>query len=243
MSDFCDFVPDDPSCQPDPVPVEPEGPDGPGGEDMDMDDDMDKDMSGEYMMANVAFLMVPLMIVVQKAAWTFRYSAIVTNADVGETASDTNYFSMLSMASNYWTMGTHLVLVVTQLLSMFAGMAEINMMAWMYVNLANMVVMGIMGLSYVYVYNMYWDIAEDSTDAAEVADAAVAMGWMKQGKTVDMAFGGHYMLALYKHHKHWMMAQWMSLDEETKAAWMEKHEMDKEDHDMDEDDMYTLFGF
>ena len=209
-----------------------------------MDDDMDKDMGMEYMMANVTFLMVPLMIVVQKVAWTYRYSAIVTDADVGETASDTNYFSYLSMASNYWTMTTHLILVITQLLSMVAGMAEINMMAWMYVNLANMVVMMLMGLSYIYVYNMYWTIAEDSASStAEITDAALALSWMKRGKTVEMAFGGHYMLALYKHHKNWMMAQWMSLDEETKAAWMEKHEMDKEDHDMDEDDMYTLFGF
>ena len=247
MSDFCDFVPDDPSCQPDPVPVDPVGPaDGGDGGDM-MDDDMDKDMGMDYMMANITFLMVPLMIVVQKAAWTYRYSSVVTDADVGETASDTNYFSYLSMASNYWTMTTHLILVITQLLSMVAGMAEINMMAWMYVNLANMVVMGIMGMAYVYVYNMYWTIAEDAdSSAAEITDAALALSWMKRMKTVEMAFKGHYMLALYKHHKHWMMAQWMSLDEETKAAWMEKHEMDKEDHDMDdmdEDDMYALFGF
>ena len=196
------------------------------------------------MKANVTFLMVPLMIVVQKVAWTYRYSSIVTDADVGETATDTNYFSMLSMASNYWTMTTHLILVITQLLSMVAGMAEINMMAWMYINLANMVVGMIMGMAYVYVYNEYWTIAEDSTStAAEITDATLALTWMKRMKTVEMAFKGHYMLALYKNHKNWMMAQWMSLDEETKAAWMEKHEMDKEDHDMDEDDMYALFGF
>merc|ERR1719362_646562 len=243
MSDFCDFVPDDPSCKPEPVdPVDP-APAGGNGGNMDMDDDMDKDMGMDYMMANVTFLMVPLMIVVQKAAWTYRYSSVVTDADVGETASDTNYFSYLSMASNYWTMTTHLILVITQLLSMVAGMAEINMMAWMYVNLANMVVMGIMGLAYVYVFNMYWTVAEDSaSSAAEILDATTAMGWMKRAKTVEMAFGGHYMLVLYMHHKDWMMAQWMSLDEETKAAWMEKHEME-EDHDMDEDDMYAFFGF
>ena len=67
MSDFCDFVPDDPSCQPDPVdPVDPVGPTD--GGDM-MDDDMDKDMSMDYMMANIAYLMIPIMIVAQTAAW------------------------------------------------------------------------------------------------------------------------------------------------------------------------------
>ena len=64
MSDFCDFVPDDPSCLPEPEPV---GPSGPG--DDGMDDDMDKDMSMDYMMANIAYLMIPIMIVAQTAAW------------------------------------------------------------------------------------------------------------------------------------------------------------------------------
>ena len=76
------------------------------------------------------------------------------------------------MASDYWMMATHAILFLTQLLSMVAGMAEINMMAWMYINLANMVVGGIMSLAYMYVYNMYWEIAEDSdSSVAEIADA------------------------------------------------------------------------
>ena len=239
MSDFCDFVPDDPSCQPDPV--DPVGPDGPGPDGGDMDDDMDKDMGMEMMMANITFLLVPLMVVVQKAAWTFRYSSVYDT--VGETASDTNYYSMLTMASNYWMIASHFVLHLFQFLSMFAGMAELNMMVWMYVNLANMVVMMLMGLGWMYSYNMYWDIAEDSSSSnAEATDAALALTLLEKEKLVDMAFGAHYMLALYKHHKTWMLAQWMALPEETQDAWKEKHDMDK-DHDMKEDDMYALFGF
>ena len=70
MSDFCDFVPDDPSCLPEPEPVDPVGPAAGEGGDMDMmDDDMDKDMSMEMMKANLTFLMIPLMILVQTAAW------------------------------------------------------------------------------------------------------------------------------------------------------------------------------
>jgi len=49
MSEFCDFVPDDPSCQP----VDPVGPDGPadGGHMDDDHDDMDDDMGMEMMKA------------------------------------------------------------------------------------------------------------------------------------------------------------------------------------------------
>merc|ERR1719245_1056016 len=61
--------------------------------------------------------------------------------------------------------------------------------------------MSLMSLAYIYAYNMYWTVAEDSSSStAEATDAALAM------------------------------------------TWKEAHYMDK-DHDMDEDDMYTLFGF
>ena len=50
------------------------------------------------------------------------------------------------------------------------------------------------------------------------------------------------MLPLYIHFKPWMMAQWVSLPEETQMEWKEKA-MDK-DHEKEEDEMmYTLFGF
>ena len=66
MSDLCAFVPDDPSCQP-----EPAAPTG-GDEKMvddDMDMDMDESMEKEMMKAQIAYLMIPLMIIVQNAAW------------------------------------------------------------------------------------------------------------------------------------------------------------------------------
>ena len=93
MSDFCDFVPDDPSCQTVPEPVDPVGPDNDGGEDMMMDDDMDKDMSVGMMQAQFAYLTIPLMIIGQSAGWTYRYSSYLYDvANVGGTASSTNYF-------------------------------------------------------------------------------------------------------------------------------------------------------
>jgi len=152
---------------------------------------------------------------------------------------------MLDMASTYWKMTTHIILFVTQLLSMLGIAAAINVQAWMYISLANMVVMTVLSVASLYAYNLYWDTAEDTTNstAAEILDATAAMAWMENRMMVNTVFGTHYMLALYMHHKQWMMAQWMALDEETQMAWKEKHEMDKEHDDMDEDDMYVLFSF
>ena len=199
--------------------------------------DMDESMQKEMMKAQIAYLMIPLMIVLQNAGWRYRYSSYYDS--VGTTALTTNYASMLDMACGYWMMTTHIILFITQLLSMVAGMAELNVMAWMYIGMANMVFMAIMGMAWVYSYNLYWDDYEENSDA----DAASAMAFMEMRKMTEMAFGSHYMLALYMHHMPWMMAQWMALPEETQMAWKEKHDMDKKDHEMDDDDMYALFGF
>ena len=148
---------------------------------------------------------------------------------------------MLDMASNYWTMTAHIILFITQLLSILGIAGEINMMAWMYVNLANMVVGLLMGLAYLYSYNVYWDLVEDTSNSNAIrTDAALAMSYMELRKKVEMVFGTFFMFALYRNHQNWMMAQWMGLPEETQEAWKESKEMDG---DMDEDDMYTLFGF
>ena len=49
------------------------------------------------------------------------------------------------------------------------------------------------------------------------------------------------MLALYKNYEPWMMAQWLSLPEETQNEW--KKSMDKDHEKEDDDMMFTLFGF
>lgn len=67
------------------------------------------------------------------------------------------------------------------------------------------------------------------------------MAFLKRRKLVLMTFSSAYMLALYKNYEPWMMAQWLSLPEETQNEW--KKSMDK-DHEKEEDDMmFTLFGF
>ena len=76
MTEFCDFVPDDPSCEPDPVdPVGPIDGNGSNGDDM-MDDDMMMDESMEMAMhrAQWAYVMVPFSVFAYNVAYEFRYS-------------------------------------------------------------------------------------------------------------------------------------------------------------------------
>ena len=71
MTEFCDFVPDDPSC----APVDPVDPTPSGGDDMDDDMDMmDSDMEKAMHRAQWAYVMVPLSVLIQNVGYEFRYS-------------------------------------------------------------------------------------------------------------------------------------------------------------------------
>ena len=74
MTDFCDFVPDDPSCQQPVDPVDP-SPSGGNGDDM-MDDDMMMDEGMEMAMhrAQWTYVMVPFSVLMYNVAYEFRYS-------------------------------------------------------------------------------------------------------------------------------------------------------------------------
>ena len=74
MTEFCDFVPDDASCQPDSI--DSKDPVGPSGGDDMMDDDMMMDESMEMAMhrAQWAYVMVPFSVFAYNVAYEFRYS-------------------------------------------------------------------------------------------------------------------------------------------------------------------------
>ena len=112
----------------------------------------------EMMKAQVTYLMVPLMVLISTAAWKYRYRTATGISEIGDTAATTNYWQMLDNGAAYWSMTAHLILTITQLLSMLGIMAEINVMAWMYLGLADMAVSLIYAGAYLYVYNTYYSL-------------------------------------------------------------------------------------
>jgi len=123
---FCDFVPDDPSCAPEPTPepvpvepvdpvdpVEPVDPVGPvdtvdpvepkpeTGDDGEMAEG-DDPMAMHGMMGNLAFLGVAVMHVAYPVLEMFRYSAYGTEMDTLSASGldgTTNWWSLYTMAS------------------------------------------------------------------------------------------------------------------------------------------------
>merc|ERR1719464_1321618 len=100
------------------------------------------------MMANMVFLHLALGGAVHSGLKLFRYTTD-TWYDWG-TANDTltNFWELNAQISNYWMFATHTVLFITQALSMAGIAGEVNLMAWMYFNMASMVVAMLMAYMY-----------------------------------------------------------------------------------------------
>jgi hypothetical protein len=152
MSDFCDFVPDDPSCQtaPEPVDVVDNGGDGDtagmvDGGDMKMDkgDHDDGEMTwakfdekaGEYfhpMDGNLAYLGVVVGAVVEAVMHGFVWhdDNSDTYSQAASGASNTDYYSLLHKIEVFGSLGVYGIASITQLLATFGIMVGINLMVW-----------------------------------------------------------------------------------------------------------------
>ena len=236
MSDFCDFVPDDPSCAPvDPVdPTPTDG--GDGGKAETMEKEVDGDMKKHMMEAQVTFLLTALSLTVRSALQQFRYRSDTTTYYAAGDALSPNYWQYLVTLWNVFTIGFMGIATVTQLLSMLGIAAEINVMVWMYGGLVNSVVGLISGLVAMYAYDAYWTVSEDSTSAQQ-SNAATALAGLEQDMLYGMAHETAAGVALYMHADAWMMAQFMALPEETQKKWLAEKEGDHEES------MHAYFGF
>lgn len=165
---FCDFVPNDPSCNvPDPVtPVDPT-PDG-GNENMDGDMDMGMDhppkMEENGMQGNLAYLHVALFGFIHGGLELFRYHE-ETEYDNGDFMS-TNIWKYAGELHHYSHFGIMGLLTVTQILSMVGVAGEINIMAWMYMEMLEMVLGLVVKLMRMYVYESAYSTSNDESAAS-----------------------------------------------------------------------------
>ena len=232
MSDFCDFVPDDPSCQ-----VEPEEPVINGGDGPMEPMDEPHDDSRDHLMANVQFLIAAISGLVFPAMWVFRYRAATVFDTVGDTATTTNYWLLLDNLANYPAILIHLVLTITQALSMAGIAVEVNMMAWHYGGMLDMVLGSIYFFGLLFAYQQYHD-KEENGNATEMADAELALSMLEMRSYMMTAWSTHTYVMLYRHYKDWMEAQWNALPEETKGKYHEDYE-----DDMKGEEMISFFRF
>ena len=241
MSTFCDFVPDDASCakpEPEGSPDMPEG-GGMDGDKMENEGEM-MEMEMNPMLGNLTYLHVALFGLIEVSLEMFRYHDDA-EYDAGEVLG-TNLWKYASMTHHYSELAFMGVLTITQLLSMFGIAGEINIMAWMYIEMAVMVLELILKLVNLYIIDASYNIMMDTTDTGDNRTNATAVNdGVKEGAFSSMVAATSVGLALYTQHENWMYAQVMALPEEAQAKYMhgEKHE---EHHDENMENMQEMFG-
>lgn len=124
---FCDFVPEDPSCQ---TPTDGDNTGPPGGEDKDGGHEGMDDGHSNPMMGNLTYLHVALYGMIHGGLELFRYHD-ENEYDSGDVMSP-NLWKMTGELHHYSHFAIMSILTVTQILSMVGIAGEINIMAWMY---------------------------------------------------------------------------------------------------------------
>ena len=245
MSDFCDFVPDDPSCKTDtgtgPVDPEPSGGDGGDGSGGDVDmsgGDMKMDgehhgkgemtwaefdeKAGEYfhpMDGNLAYLGVAVGATVDLIMHGFVWheSNADTLSQAASGASNTDYYSLLHKIEIYGGLAMWGPAALTQLLATFGIMVGINMLVWgMYLPLLGLAVeLAIMVLGFL-AYNQFWDQA---TMASPNATAGAYIATMEREMALHTASHVAGAFELYLEMANWLWAAYMNSPEEAKEEW------------------------
>jgi hypothetical protein len=257
MTDFCDFVPEDPSCAPkDDAPIDDGSrPDIPVDVDMDSDDDMDMDMDKEYTMmqkammpGNLAFLGLAVEHGLMAGLELFRYRSSSTYYDDADTIGmSQNWWKYANLAEQWTALVLGGVLTISQLLSMFGVGASVNMMMWGYSTmLVFPLVMGVSEMMRWAAYDKAYQVCQDSSDAAQSTGCD-----LQETVETEMLYGAVKEIgtgiALYEASEEWMHAQFMQLSEEQQKEMMEMHKMDMEKKESDyekmmDDDMEKTFS-
>lgn len=212
----------------------------------DMEDNMDGDMMKSPLMSNLIYLTVAM----NGALWGWLAMTRYTVEDyyVYGNFNGTNLHKLSSMAKSWFSTIVWTVLSITQILSMFGILGEINIMLWVYSMMPMVAMSLIVELVRMYIYDSAYTIINadpQTTDTFEatadngdtgnisVVIGATATGAYIQGEmALDTIMESAQFFALANAYMGWSYAQVMLLPEE---FWM--------DEEMMEEEMFSLFRF
>ena len=186
-------------------------------------------MHGDPMMGNLTYLHVALFGMIHGGLELTRYHSS-THFDSWDTmaADSTNLWEYFTEPFHYLHAGFSTILTITQALSMAGIAGEINIMAWMYIEMAEMVLGLIQKLGLMYAYETAFSVSQDADSTSdELVAAAYVMTTIKSEMVESLVYSTANHFALHTEHSNWMMAQVMALPEEVQGKY--KHG-DKEEH-------------
>jgi hypothetical protein len=135
------------------------------------------------MSGQIKYTLIAISVLTWAALDTFRYRT-GTYWDAYVTLSETvypsvNYFTLGNLISGYGTMAIFGVATITQLLSNFGILADINLMVWVYgVFMGATALGGVTQLLNFFAMNLAYNMQEDSSStSAEKSAAAALYAW------------------------------------------------------------------
>jgi len=251
MSDFCDFVPDDPSCVTAPAttvdstqldtatavttidPVtdtsEPVIDDEPNPEpNTKIEEDLDMSKLDPFQ-GQVAYTLVALTSLASIALEMFRYRSptdFYTSSD--SVYGDMNWWKLSHLIGGYGGLSFFAVASVTQILSMAGIAVPLNMLVWEWGAFMILPVLGaITSAALWYAYDQAYTV-KIGTDATKAAAASVLMGSIENEGAIMIAKDVAIAFELVTQYANWIHAQESALTAEEKLAREKKAEESEE---------------
>ena len=175
------------------------------------------------LMGQVTFLLVSALLVTRYSLGLFRYRMDSAYYTPGEALADWNPWKVANLIESYGMLTLGAAAFVTELLSLFGIAAQINYFVWVFG-------VGIGGVTVALASVLFRLIAYDK--AYSLNDGTM-MSVVHMDAVQSVLIFATSALALFWQRKNWMMAQWLNLDEETRAAMMAMEEGEDEDEMVD----------
>ena len=210
---------------------------------MMMDDHHEEDGHGgghgpSPMMANVSITILTCLNLLTSSLAYFRYKSYESKMDYYSAGDAPNTYAD-AVSTNWWKMSNDVrsagslltwgVLFITQALSMAGILADVNVMAFMYLIPVWALLNGISTLIAAWGREKawsYWNNDNSKTAAADMADKHESELWMWPAKET------YVVMALWVNHEAWFKGQYKMMTEEQQEKFKEGHD--------DEDDMEEM---
>ena len=163
------------------------------------------------------------MVSVHSGLHLFRYYDEADYADGYVMSADFNYWAWTYKATKATQFSVSSILALTQALQMLGLLnTQINLMAWMYLSMAGMIVSFLLHLNRnFWIKNQAWQISQDSSySQAEQTQATNLYTGIKADDLRELAQEVSTFFALWSQHKNWELAQVMTLPEEKRKHYI-----------------------
>jgi hypothetical protein len=212
------------------------------------DDHMEMGVHLDPFHGQLAYTMVSTMSVAHLALEIFKWHHLDTydTDEWKDSQQGTNYYLYNRQITYYGGLAIWSVLAVTQMLSNFGIMTDINLMAWTFGGMIGGLLMLVANIIGLYGYEKMYTVENDTNAlAANRNNASLNRATVESDMTKDLAIETAHAFELYIESKSWYYAQWLGLSDEKKVAMAKENYEKREERraEKEMDDGEEMFAF